>query len=53
MYNFPFVQGDQIVSVHLMMYCNRQVHKDILITLYVSARLWLLYRLAETCSLTF
>jgi hypothetical protein len=38
MYNFSFVQGDQKVSVNLMMYCNRQVHKEFLITLYVSAR---------------
>jgi len=28
------IQGDQKVSVHLMMYCNRQVHRDFLITLY-------------------
>jgi len=27
-------QGNQKVSVHLMMYCNRQVHRDFLITLY-------------------
>jgi len=28
------IQGDQKVSVHLMIYCNRQVHRDFLITLY-------------------
>jgi len=29
-----YMQGDQKVSVHLMMYCNPQVHRDFLITLY-------------------
>jgi len=29
------IQGDQKVSVHLMMYCNCQVHRDVLITLYI------------------
>jgi hypothetical protein len=28
------IQGDQKVSVHLVMYCNRQVHGDFLIILY-------------------
>jgi len=28
-----YIQDDQKVSLHLMMYCNRQVHRD-LITLY-------------------
>jgi len=28
------IQGDQKVSVHLMMYCNHQFHIDFLITLY-------------------
>jgi len=27
------VEDDQKVSVNLMMYCNRQVHRDVLITL--------------------
>ena len=30
------IQSDQKVSVHLMMYCNRKVHRDFLITLYLS-----------------
>ena len=30
------VQSDQKVSVQLMIYCNRQVHRDFLITLYKS-----------------
>ena len=30
---YEFIQGDQKVSVHLM-YCNRQVHRDFLFTLY-------------------
>jgi hypothetical protein len=29
-----FIQSGQKVSVHLMLYCNRQVHRDFLITLY-------------------
>jgi len=28
------IQGDQKVSVHLMIFCNCQVHRDFLITLY-------------------
>jgi hypothetical protein len=32
--NVIHIQGDQKVSVHLMMYCNRQVHRDFLIALY-------------------
>jgi len=28
------IQGDQKVSVHLFLYCNHQVHRDFLITLY-------------------
>jgi hypothetical protein len=28
------MQGDKKVSVHLMMYCNPQVHRDFLITQY-------------------
>ena len=31
------IQGDQNVSVHLIMYCIRQVHRDFLITLYVQS----------------
>jgi len=37
------VQGDQIVSVHLFLYYNHQVHRDFLITLYVglmAPRMW-------------
>ena len=30
------IQGYQKVSVLLMMYCNRQVHRNVLITLYIS-----------------
>jgi len=30
------IQGDQKVSVHLFLYCNHQVHRDFLVTLYYS-----------------
>jgi hypothetical protein len=30
-----FIQDDQKVSMHLMMYSNRQVHRAFLITLYL------------------
>jgi hypothetical protein len=31
------IENDQNVSVHLMMYCIRQMHRDFLITLYVQS----------------
>jgi hypothetical protein len=31
---YKLKQGDQKVYVHLFLYCNRQVHRDFLITLY-------------------
>jgi len=32
--SFDSKQGDQKVSVHYILYCNHQVHRDFLIILY-------------------
>ena len=31
-----FIKSDQKVSVHQLLYCNHQVHRDFLITLYLT-----------------
>jgi len=40
------IQGDQKVYVHLMMYCDHQAHRDLLIALYL-----LKYTKTNTCTL--
>jgi hypothetical protein len=44
-----YYTGDQNISVHLMMYCNRQLHRDCLITLYYAPDfIAAIFKLGET-----